>query len=274
MSYSGFGYYDARTPSAKKRLIHPLFPQNMKYPKTTSGRYYLIRKITRGRLSRIMLAAIPSPTGSLTQTSLSQAAEATVTYEPDEGGEATVTSEIERVYQRIHGTFEGKYGNVLTEKERKKQMKNISLFKDMNKSEMTDKDLWDKINSLKGPISSPTIIYVWEFFHIHERRKYIALVKELEDTYKIKSEHFSQRWKKNEPFVRAVLDKLMASLLRIDESEMDNIQEFSSAGFLYSRWEFLRYLGFKRKEWARVRKLLKEKGTRELEIVLQRQRKP
>ncbi|KAI4838020.1 hypothetical protein MKS88_003442 [Plasmodium brasilianum] len=139
--------------------------------------------------------------------------------------------------------------------------KNENLFKCSNLKkceDVTDEELNEKINNLKGPVDPKTMYLVWNFVYDHEKKKYIRMqgdtlkyCKSLASDYKIPINYEKKTWKN-------INIKMTEAFLKKGHSDFKNIKTFAGED-LCARWEFQRYIYMKRKLWTEYREKIKEK---------------
>ncbi|GAW80083.1 Phist protein [Plasmodium gonderi] len=127
-----------------------------------------------------------------------------------------------------------------------------------NCEEVTEDELNDKLDNIKGPVNGKTMHIVWKYVHKHVRLSFIRMQKEtmnychlLAKNYNIPKEYEMKKCK-------YVDDKITNALLKKDNFDLKNIKDFAKEDFC-ARWEFLRYINLKRKSWGELRESTKEK---------------
>ncbi|SBT76212.1 Plasmodium exported protein (PHIST), unknown function [Plasmodium ovale] len=144
--------------------------------------------------------------------------------------------------------------------------KNEMLFtcKDSNGcGEISDYELNEKINNLKGPVDSKTMYLVWDYVSNHEKKKYVLMQEEMLNYCKLLAKHYNIPDKLEKEKWQYVNNKMTKALLKKERFDLKNIKEFAKEE-LCARWEFQRYINLKRRSWNELREHTKEKWANQL----------
>ncbi|EUD64268.1 hypothetical protein C922_05355 [Plasmodium inui San Antonio 1] len=127
-----------------------------------------------------------------------------------------------------------------------------------NCEEVTEDELNDKLNNIKGAVNTKTMNLVWKYVHNHERVKFTRMQKEMQNYCKLLAKHYHIPTEFEPKRCKHVDDKIRNLLLKKDRFDLKNIKDFAKEDFC-ARWEFLRYINLKRRSWKELRESTKEK---------------
>ncbi|GAW80425.1 Phist protein [Plasmodium gonderi] len=174
---------------------------------------------------------------------------------------------MKKIYDETAKAFSPHSMNLLDEADKNRCVNNILLFidKDNNSSEeMTDEELTEKIEKLKGPVDSSTILFIWSCVHEHERKKYIKMVHNMKTVCRKLASHYNVPWEYETYRFGYTMNKMLKMLMEKDEQDLKNIKQFATDDVICARWEFQRYLKLKRRSWNDFTTNMRRKWTYKL----------
>ncbi|EDL42365.1 phist protein (Pf-fam-b) [Plasmodium vivax India VII] len=124
--------------------------------------------------------------------------------------------------------------------------------------EITEEELNDKLNNIKGAVNTKTMHLVWKYVHNHERVNFIRMQQETQNYCKLLAKHYNIPKEFETKKCKHVDDKITNALLKKERFDLKNIKEFAKED-ICARWEFLRYINLKRRSWKELRESTKEK---------------
>ncbi|GAB65933.1 phist protein [Plasmodium cynomolgi strain B] len=188
-------------------------------------------------------------------------------FHPKKGSsrDTDLSPAIQKIYKDMERCFSKKYTNLLTERDKKRWIKNVMLFRNYNSQDMTDEELSERIDKLKGPVDTKTMIFVWNYVHDHEKKKYILMVEGMRETCRRLADYYNVPWEYETEKFRYVHDKMIKMLMKRENFEIKNIKDFATDEPICARWEFQRYLKLKRRSWADFTRRMERKWTKKLQ---------
>ncbi|KJP86747.1 hypothetical protein AK88_03561 [Plasmodium fragile] len=263
-TFSVFTFSGAILCALALSLFYTLI-QNVHCPGWPRDNYHGIHDVRNGRRWRNLSACIPSHVKAFRKLHLTE--DGQMVFHPREcsGRDTDVSPEIQKIYKDVERSFSGKYTNVLTEREKKRGIKNVMLFRDHNSQDMTDEELSEKINKLKGPVDTMTMLCVLNYVHNHEKEKYIRMMEDMQEACGVLADSYNVPWEYEAEKFKYVHDKMMKMLMKREKFEMKNIKAFATDEPICARWEFQRYLELKRRSWADFTRRMKRQGTNRLQ---------
>ncbi|EUD67837.1 hypothetical protein C922_02026 [Plasmodium inui San Antonio 1] len=239
--------------------------QNVHSPGEPSHNHQKVLNLPNDRSCRSLSGRIRSDVKELRIPYLTEDEEEPLYADGHSGVDTDRSLLIPEIYNDMKGSFWKKYDKVLTEKEKTTRIKNVMLFKNQDSQKTTDEELYEKIDQLKGPVDAATMIFVWNYFHDHERNKYIWMLEDVRETCIALADNYCVPPEYAHNQFRYVHDKMIKMLLIREKFEMKNIKQFASDAILCARWEFQRYLKYKRASWAYFTQSMERKSTEVLQ---------
>ncbi|VUZ94996.1 Plasmodium exported protein (PHIST), unknown function [Plasmodium vivax] len=267
-TFSVFTFSDTVLCALVLSLFYALI-QNVHCPGWPSESHHEVGSLSNGRRWRNMSGRIPSHVKGFRRPHLMEDGE--MVFQSKRGRsrgrerDTDLSPEIPKIYKDVERSFSKRYTKVLTEKEKKRWIKNVMLFKNQNSLEMTYEELSDRIDNLKGPVDTKTMLFVWNYVHDHEKQKYIHMVEGMRDTCRRLADYYNVPWEYETEKFRYVHDKMIKMLMKREEFEIKNIKKFATDGPICARWEFQRYLKLKRRSWADFTQRMERKWTKKLQ---------
>ncbi|ANQ07187.1 Uncharacterized protein PCOAH_00013220 [Plasmodium coatneyi] len=129
-----------------------------------------------------------------------------------------------------------------------------------NCEEVTEDELSDKLNNIKGAVNGKTMHLVWKYVNNHEKVNFIRMQQEIQNYCDMSAKHYNIPKEFETKKCKHVDDKITNALLKKERFDLKNIKEFAKED-LCARWEFLRYIKLKRRSWKELRESSKEKWT-------------
>ncbi|CAA9987285.1 Plasmodium exported protein, unknown function [Plasmodium knowlesi strain H] len=127
-----------------------------------------------------------------------------------------------------------------------------------NCEDVTEDELSDKLNNIKGAVNGKTMNLVWKYVNYHENVNSARMRQEIQNYCKLVAEHYNIPEEFESKKCKYVDDKITNKLLRKERFDFKNIEDFAKED-ICARWEFLRYIKLKRRSWKEVRESSKEK---------------
>ncbi|CAA9987639.1 Plasmodium exported protein, unknown function [Plasmodium knowlesi strain H] len=239
--------------------------QNVHCPGWPGHSYGKFTSLWNGRRWRNLSGRIPSHVKGFRRLYLTEEGEKVIQEKKCSVKDKDLSSQIRRMYENIEINFPEKYKHMLTEREKKRCVENVMLFKNDNSQEMTDEELNERIGKLKGPVDSATMLYVWHYVYDHERKKCTYMVEDMRRVCRVLAEYYNVPWEYEIEKYKYVLDKMTKMLLKREKFEIKNIKMFATDEPICARWEFQRYLKLKQRSWADFTHHMWRKCTKKLE---------
>ncbi|ANQ07389.1 Uncharacterized protein PCOAH_00015460 [Plasmodium coatneyi] len=259
-----FTFSDAFLWALALSLFYTLI-QNVHCPEWPRVSYDGVRNLSNGRKWRNLSEGIPSHVKGFRRPHLSEDGEIVFEAKKGSGKDKDLSPEIRKIYDKIERGFPKEYSNMLTERDKRRCVENVMLFKNNNSEEMTDEELNERIGKLKGPVDTGTMLYVWNYVYDHERKKYIRMVEDMREACRILADYYNVPWECEMKKYSYAHDKMIKMLLKRENFEIKNIKEFATDEPICARWEFQRYLKLKQRSWADFTERMGRKWTNKLE---------
>ncbi|KJP84858.1 hypothetical protein AK88_05513 [Plasmodium fragile] len=127
-----------------------------------------------------------------------------------------------------------------------------------NCDDVTEDELNDKLNNIKGAVNSRTMHLVWKYVQNHEKVNFIRMQQEIQNYCKLSAKYYNIPEEFDTKKCKHVDDKITNALQKRERFDLKNINEFAKED-ICARWEFLRYIKLKRRSWKELRESTQQK---------------